>query len=260
MRIVALEYHDVIDGDAFERSGFPGGAAATYKLTSAAFRAHCAAVRDAGVALASDVRSIDGTPAQVALFTFDDGGVSALHPTADILEEFGCRGHFFVTTSMIGTATFVSGTDARALRARGHVVGSHSHTHPTRMSTLSARALLEEWRESRARLQDVLGEAVDVASVPGGYYAHPVARAAAEAGLRWLFTSEPETRVHEVDGCHVFGRYTLRRDSPPSMAKALVSTGASARLKEALVWSAKKTVKRVGGEAYLRFRSLLLDR
>ena len=40
------------------------------------------------------------------LLTFDDGGKSAVR-IADLLEEQGWRGHFFITTAMIGEPGFV---------------------------------------------------------------------------------------------------------------------------------------------------------
>ena len=54
-------------------------------------------------------------------------------------------------------------------------------------------SMVSEWSRSRAMLEDILGHAVDVASVPGGYFSAVVARAAREAGIRVLFTSEPVT-------------------------------------------------------------------
>ncbi|MFN8580282.1 MAG: hypothetical protein U0163_04800 [Gemmatimonadaceae bacterium] len=54
------------------------------------------------------------------------------------------------------------------------------------------------------------------------------------------------------------GRYTLRIDSPPELARALVGRGGTARLKQSLVWKAKKAAKRLGGDTYLRLRASLL--
>ena len=68
------------------------------------------------------------------LITFDDGGVSALQTTADLLEKYGWRGVFFVTTDRIGTPTFLNADHVRELHRRGHVIGSHSCSHPERMS------------------------------------------------------------------------------------------------------------------------------
>jgi peptidoglycan/xylan/chitin deacetylase (PgdA/CDA1 family) len=256
--IVALEYHDIVEGERFEASGFPGAASRTYKMTASRFAAHCESVAQAGVPLVSDVRTVTATSPRCALFTFDDGGVSALQPTADLLERFGWRGHFFVTTGAMGTPGFLTASQVRALSDRGHVVGSHSHTHPVRMAHLEPQALRLEWQESIHCLQDALGSRVTVASVPGGYYAPHVAQAAAEEGIDWLFTSEPESRVAKVSTCSVIGRYTLRIDSAPDVARALVAPGGTARLRQSLAWSAKKAAKRLGGDTYLRLRASLL--
>ncbi|MEP7343773.1 MAG: polysaccharide deacetylase family protein [Gemmatimonadaceae bacterium] len=262
MQIVALEYHDIVDGAtgeaAFEGSGFPGGAARTYKMTATNFATHCDAVATSGTLVVNDVRTLPTDVARCAMFTFDDGGVSALRPTADILERFGWRGHFFITTGAIGTPGFLTTAQARELSDRGHVVGSHSHSHPVRMSHLDTAGLHREWRESVECLQDALGAAVTVASVPGGYYGTPVAKAAFAEGIRWLFTSEPVSRPSRVGECDVFGRYTLRIDSSPSLARALVSPGGTARLWQSAIWGAKKAAKRIGGDTYLRLRASLM--
>src|SRR6185437_9067657 len=44
MRAIGLEYHDVITGEDFDASGFPGAAAASYKLTVPSFDAHMRAI------------------------------------------------------------------------------------------------------------------------------------------------------------------------------------------------------------------------
>src|SRR5262249_51253399 len=141
--------------------------------------------------------------------TFDDGGVSAYDEVATLLDKRRWPGHFLITTDCIGRAGFLSKEQIRGLRKRGHVIGSHSCSHPSRMSECSWQQLIVEWHSSVAILSDILGEAVVVASVPGGYYSRAVAEAAARAGVRALFTSEPVIRHQQVDGCYVLGRYTL---------------------------------------------------
>src|SRR2546421_11759443 len=128
-----------------------------------------------------------------------------------MLERHGLRGHFFVVTDFIGTAPFLNADQIRELRGRGHVVGSHSCSHPERISACGREQLVEEWRRSCAVLSDILGEAVTTASVPGGFYSKAVAEAAAEAGVRLLYTSEPTTRTWTVAGCEVRGRYSVVR-------------------------------------------------
>ena len=94
-----------------------------------------------------------------------------------------------------GDAGFLDAEGIRALVARGHVVGTHSHTHPTYMGRLPLAELVGEWRRSREVLGEILGEKPDVASVPGGFLSARVTESAARAGLRLLMTSEPSRRV-----------------------------------------------------------------
>lgn len=255
MRVIALEYHDVVDGDDFDSAGFPGDAANSYKLSAPNFGLHLDAVAGQRGTVLSNVRELPSHNGELpALFTFDDGGSGAL-PAARLLESRGWRGHFFVTTARIGTPGFLSHDDIRALHAKGHVIGSHSHSHPIRMARLSPTEVGTEWRTSVEILQDLLKAPVVVASVPGGYYQSFVAEQASLAGIRWLFTSEPLSRVHQTRECRVIGRYTLRRQSSAREVRALVSRASTARSAQWVRWNTKKIVKLVAGDAYLRVRS-----
>jgi peptidoglycan/xylan/chitin deacetylase (PgdA/CDA1 family) len=256
VRLVTLEYHDLIVGDAPDASGFPGASAASYKLGEKDFVDHVQALAVRG-GVGADVRDVlkarttgDRPP---VILTFDDGGVSALR-IAEHLEQHGWRGHFFIATDCLGRREFVSEADLRDLQARGHVVGSHSQTHPLRMAAYPLHQIAEEWRVSIERLGAVLGAPPPVASVPGGLFSHDVARLAAEAGIRVLFTSEPSTRVSEIAGCAVIGRFTVRRWTTADDARALVDDWPLARASQWMSWNAKKVVKAAGGEAYLRAR------
>lgn len=258
MRCLALEYHDIVRDDP-DASGFPGGAAASYKLGAADFAAHLDAIAQRGIQVTA-VDRIDESRRDAVLLTFDDGGVSALTEAGPALGGRGWPGHFFVTTGQLGAAGFLSGPDLRALRSGGHVVGSHSRSHPLRFSALTRSAMLAEWRDSRAALEDVLGEPVRAASVPGGYFSRAAAETAAEAGYTALFTSEPTARIYRVDGCRVIGRFTLRRWSTPAEAAALATGNPRVRARQWAAWNAKKLVKATGLRAYLALRERLLER
>lgn len=259
MRAVTLLYHDVVD-DA-DSSGFPGGGPARYKLPVAEFERHLEALAEArpeGPSTAEELREESENPMPF-LITFDDGGSSAL-AAADMLDGLRWRGHFLITVQPIGTRGFLSASGIRDLRRRGHAVGSHSFSHPDPMSACAPEVLRGEWARSVRALEDILGEPVRIASVPGGSYSRKVARAAASAGVRILFTSEPVTRAHEVDGCRVFGRYTLWRGVPASTAAALARCEPGPRLRQFAGWNARKAAKAVGGRHYLRLRRVLLAR
>jgi peptidoglycan/xylan/chitin deacetylase (PgdA/CDA1 family) len=257
---ITLLYHDVVEPGRDDGSGFAGAGAARYKLTRAEFVRHLDAL---GRATGLPPALGEGLPARAGAggwsLTFDDGGVSALDPTAGLLEERGWRGYFFVTTDRIGTPGFLSAGAVRSLHGGGHVVGSHSCSHPPRMSACAPARIREEWRRSREVLEDLLGAAVRDASVPGGFYSRAVAEGAAAAGYTTLFTSEPTTRSRWVGGCRVLGRYTVYRGMSAAAAARLVSR-ALPRWQQALLWNVKKVAKKVGGQAYVGAREWVLAR
>jgi len=254
-RLVSLLFHDVYADDPSE-SGFAGAAADRYKLPLAAFERQldglARARRDAPLLVDDRTVAVGRTAFAI---TIDDGGVSLYTQVADRLERLGWRAHCFITTGRIGERGFLAPSQLRELRARGHVLGSHSASHPTRFGALSPREMVKEWGESRAALQDLLGQDVTVGSVPGGYYTPRVAAAAAEAGLRVLFTSEPETRVRVVGGCLMIGRFTVRRTARDDFAARVAGLEPSTLLREWAVWNGKKAAKRLLGAAYPRLAS-----
>lgn len=243
MRALSIMYHDVVENGDFSSSGFPGEGAHVYKLRREDFELHLQAIGEREVML-----------------TFDDGGASSLHPIADLLEARGRRGYFFITTNRIGTPGFLSAEQVRELHRRGHYIGSHSASHPTRMAALSRAELDREWRTSLQQLSELLGEPVTLASVPGGYYSREVARSAAAAGIAKLFTSEPTAQVTRVDDCLIFGRYAVQRGMSPECSRGFAAGSPSYCWRQTLLWKAKRIAKSLGGSAYLRAREAILEK
>ncbi len=262
MNAITMLYHDVVEAGEEDASGFPGSGAAPYKLERRKFDSHIEAIAEAIGQPPKRVTDLpdDTVAARPLLLTFDDGGVSAVTHTADRLEKHGWRGHFLVTVDFIGTHGFLTADDIRDLHRRGHVIGTHSCSHPDTMSWRPWRQLVEEWDRSVQVLSEVIGEPVTVGSVPGGYYSKVVARSAARAGVKVLFTSEPITRSHTVAGCVVLGRYTIWRVHGPATAAGIAAGRLAPRLKQYLIWNIKKVAKKVGGRFYLDLRERLLAR
>ena len=261
-RVATLLYHDVTAPGAFGTSGFPDPLADTYKLTVADFTAHLDAIAaarpDAPVLVGES--GLTGVADAAWLIAFDDGGSSALTPTADLLEARGWRGHFFISTGYTGTRGFLDASGLRALADRGHVLGSHTASHPTRMADLDEPTLRREWRDSRRALEDVLGRAVTVASVPGGLYAPHVAHAAAAEGVKVLFNSEPTTRTRVGDGCLVLGRYAFKTASRATDAARLAAGDPLLRAAQWVAWNGKKAVKTVSPRGFRVVRAIVTGR
>jgi peptidoglycan/xylan/chitin deacetylase (PgdA/CDA1 family) len=272
MRAISLLFHDVYVASPRE-SGFASSAADRYKLSLRDFEAQLAGVAGArtdspvvvpagfaptavGRAFTARLAWHDDLDPRVRwmpyLITVDDGGVSYYTLVADRLEARGWHGHCFVSTDTIGTMGFLTAAQIRELDARGHVIGSHSVSHPPRFNACSVDRMHQEWSRSRQVLEDILGHEVAVASVPGGYYSPLAAHTARDAGLRALFTSEPTIVSRQRDGILVVGRFTLRQSHPAGMAMRLVQRPPWTRYREWASWNAKGVAKSVLGPAYSR--------
>ena len=246
-------YHDVIDAGDFASSGFAGSGADRYKLDRGEFARHLDSIRCPVDTFGSEVAG------RIPVYlTFDDGGASAHRIIARMLEERGWRGHFFVTTDRIGTPGFLDAGQIRDLAARGHVIGSHSCSHPRRISACSPGELRHEWTDSIAVLAQILESPVTIASVPGGFYSTAVGTTAADAGIRVLFTSEPTTRIDHVGDCLLLGRYGIWRGMPASVSGAIAAGALASRWRQSAWWAVKKAAKSIPGDPYAKLRGVLL--
>jgi len=242
---VYLLFHDVYAKDPRE-SGFCSQAADRYKLTVRQFEHELAAL--------AEVR-----PRSLPFaLTFDDGGQSFHSIVADRLEAVGMRGHCFVSTNYIDSSGFLTRGQIRELHQRGHRFGSHSASHPQRIHTCAPDVILDEWRTSIAALQDIIGDRIETASVPGGFYGRAVGEAAAAAGVTTLLTSEPIRSSTSIGACRIEGRFTIRRHSAPGLAARLVSAPPWSRWAMWADWNAKAAIKPILGPFYMRVADWLM--
>jgi len=256
-KALALMYHDVVPEGDFAVSGFSTVGADHYKLTQEQFAAHLSAIDS--VIPAKPVRITDDNWQRSFLFTMDDGGSSSMY-VADQLERHGWKGHFFIVTDCIGTRGFLDAQQLRELAQRGHCIGSHTCSHPIPMWSCTAEQMYTEWHASRQKLESIVGEAVTCGSVPGGSYAPTVAAAAAKAGYRDLFTSEPTSSVDQVEGCRVLGRYGILRTTTPAEAAKLARGDFFACSRQQALWNTKKVLKKIAAKPYAAARGFLMHR
>ena len=150
--MINLMYHDLtVDGDS--SSGFQNTTAFQYKVDVEVFEETLQLLRGR-----EDVT-----------FTFDDGGVSFLTLAAPLLERYGRRGVFFISTKYVGTPGFLTREEVGKLERRAHIIGSHSHSHPENITLLSEEEQREEWEMSCRELEQMLGHPIELISIPNGY-------------------------------------------------------------------------------------------
>jgi peptidoglycan/xylan/chitin deacetylase (PgdA/CDA1 family) len=259
MKVISVMYHDIVEAGRWKSSGFETADADVYKLDRREFAKHLKILRELEIEPQTVFDVKDKNNEKNLLITFDDGGESAYTHAADLLEEFGWRGHFFVATDFIGAPAFLNEKQIRELAARGHIVGSHSASHPLRMASCAPEQLLYEWRESAKKLSDITGAPVTTASVPGGYFSRAVAVAAARSGIEFLFNSEPRTGVYETENCRIFGRFAVRQSTSENEFRRIVKGDAVYKFRQYAAWNAKKLVRKIGGRVYERARKKFFE-
>jgi peptidoglycan/xylan/chitin deacetylase (PgdA/CDA1 family) len=258
-RFITIGFHDIAEDLRLAQPVAPGHTT-FYTIERSRFRQHLDAIETnlSGADVITSRMIAVPAPRIPVMLTFDDGAVSAHRFIADDLEARGWRGHFFITTDWIDTPGFLDTGHIRDLHRRGHVIGSHSCSHPERMSCLTWNDLVREWTDSCRILSDILGERVTTASVPGGYYSRAVAVAAAAAQIDVLFTSEPLSRASVVSGSVVLGRYAVNGRTSPAVSGAIAAGAAGPRFRQSTSWFLRKCVKQVAGPYYLTVRRALL--
>ena len=199
MKPIVLMYHDVFVNNSNE-SGFNTLGALHYKIKSEKFESHLKTISQYCLSKGIDKNKI--------IFTFDDGGISFYSVIAPILEKYGWRACFFISTSYIGTEGFLDEQHIKDLRLRGHMIGSHSNHHKI-LTKLSVEEVIEELRTSVSTLSTILNEHVTLISIPNGCYNQKILDIALENGFNTIFTSQPTTRIKQLSNAKVIGRYAI---------------------------------------------------
>jgi peptidoglycan/xylan/chitin deacetylase (PgdA/CDA1 family) len=260
LRAIALMYHDVVSPQASDSSGFPGGAPARYKIDPSLFERHLDAIAATGKEPrnAVSLRLSSGMHGERPLFlTFDDGGASAIQ-IAEALSRRRWPGHFFISSDFIGKPGFVDEAEIAELSRLGHVIGTHTCSHPVPISRLPVERTLEEWQRSVSVLSEITRGAIATGSVPGGYCSAQVAKAAAACGIEVLFTSKPVRTVRELDGCLLVGRYAILTGTTAGTAAGLARGDPMPGLRQWASWEVRGVAKAVLGDAYRALRSRFL--
>ena len=206
-KIISFVYHEV--GDDPLKSGFQNLGAFPYKHKTSHFLSDLKIIFSY-FQKADKVTDLDlNSRKNKLMLTFDDGGVSAMN-IAILLMERNLIGHFFITTSMIGKNNFLNSNQISKIRKMGHIVGSHSHTHPNIFRDISYDQKIFEWEKSKTLLEEILNEEIICASIPGGAIDNESIRAAGSVGIKYLFNSEPTYLIKEKFGVKVFGRVAAK--------------------------------------------------
>ena len=207
--IISLLYHEVTNNP--EDSGFQRKNALPYKHSVDEFRSHLSELNKFNKYVTT-INNIHRGRKNI-LLTFDDGGISNLR-IADMLEEYNFKGHFFISTDFIGKPYFLNEDHLKDLFRRGHIIGSHSQSHPNVFKSLTALKMKEEWNNSRNILSSILKTDIDCCSIPGGDSSQLCYKTASSSGYKFIFNSEPKVTIEENRELIVLGRISFKKDEP----------------------------------------------
>lgn len=120
--------------------------------------------------------------------SWDDGYMKDLE-LATLLRKYGVQGTFYVCPTVQHGQAMLSDDQIRALDKDGFEIGSHTIHHP-RLTTKSDDEVRAELRESKARLEQILGHECAMFCYPKGDHDARVAALAKETGYRGARTVE----------------------------------------------------------------------
>lgn len=245
MKKIVLMYHDVYNSSVSE-SGFQFQTSFPYKVSAQEFEKH--------VQYAHNYCKLHNLSLDSINFSFDDGGESFLIVIAPILEKYGFKGIFCISTQLIGTDKFLTRDQIKELHNRGHVIASHSHTHPKNMSVLSMQELLTEWQLSKNILEEIIQKPITIASVPSGYSSANVIKSALSSGITTLYTSKPTSQITHYNDMDVVGRFVVHHNTMLDDVRKIISMPAY-RTKQLLKWYVICLAKKIFGRYYNRIKA-----
>src|ERR1051326_3884865 len=169
-----------------------------------------------------DLEKLDGRSHNSIGLTFDDGHESNFEHAAPKLEQWRRKAIFFVVGSfIIARSDFMTWSQLRELSQSGHAIQSHSWSHPF-LTHCSDEELNDELVRSRHVIEDKLASPVYALGVPGGRWDRRGLRAAARAGYRKVYVSDPFLTQEVIEGIHVCGRLTVKNTLPTAKLRRVL--------------------------------------
>lgn len=246
---VVLMYHDVYHHDHTE-SGFCRERDRLYKLDSLKFEDQVKCI--------TEYLNTNNLPKDTIVFSFDDGGKSFYTVIAPILEKYGYNGLFFISTKFIGADTFLSASQIRELNDRGHIIGSHAHTHE-HLYTLSEAQVYQEWETSTRVLREIINRPIEYASIPNGDVSDRGIQIMNKLGIKYIYTSIPTTKISEYINSELIGRYVVLADSTTEKVLKIVSNKL-VRRSILIKYYTISIIKQLLGSHYIQIKNALFRR
>ena len=192
---------------------------------------------------------------KLEVLTFDDGHESNFALALPILQEYGFKAEFFITTGWIGTPYFMNQLQIKELHQARMGIGSHGVTHRF-LSDLPEAEIRDEFCDSKKVLEACIVAPVISMSYPGGRMNQLTQRIAQACGFRYICSSVPQLH-QQTSGDTRIDRFAVTADLTLDSFAALVQgQGLGAlRFRHALLAATKALL---GNNLYTRLRTLFM--
>ena len=124
------------------------------------------------------------------LLSFDDGFSSDFEIVLPLMNKFGIKGIFFITTSYVGKKNYLNWNQIKTLSNEGMEIGSHSVNHLDMLS-LSKEERLQEIVDSKKFIEKKINKEIKTFSFPFGRCNKELISEVLSSGYQYCFTSKP---------------------------------------------------------------------
>lgn len=170
---------------------------------------------------------VEVKPEYKIVYSFDDGGKLDLR-IAEKLNRYSIKGVFYVVLDWIGNEGYLSWEDIKELDREGHIIGSHTMSHPMDLKMVFDDQLHYEIQNSKDLLEATLGHNITSFSYPRGRADERVKAKVIEAGyLEARGTGKPgitkiEDKFYLPGTIHIFQRPEYEGESILQFAKKTI--------------------------------------
>jgi len=137
--------------------------------------------------LENDIAIVSSSDSKYTTFTFDDGKKGSLI-AAKMLKKYNMQGIFFIITNKISEPGYIDIKEINEIHRMGHIIGSHSHTHPNFKKISDDEVTFELFR-SKEILDNLISQKVTKFAFPGGQRKTHHSKIALELGYTEIYNS-----------------------------------------------------------------------
>ncbi len=146
--------------------------------------------------------------------TIDDGGVGNYNFIMSILDRYQLKAIFFIPTKFINvnnkfSSNYMNPEQIKTLIENGHLIGSHSHSHPVNFAHLSDEEVEFEWKESKQILENICNIKIENCSIPEGIILKKHFDILEKLGYKRVYTSKPTFQFEKYGQLEIHGRFNI---------------------------------------------------